>query len=310
MFKIPQFISKFKTDLKTRKAKKNLFKIYLDLDFQFYSVDFDELVAVNYVYKENELYDQSIAGITTFLKFQHPNQKGYEFYPDIKYSQLKNNQKYAVLSYKFSGAYSTRAVALVQSQRLDKIEILEHSKEFKKESLNFNTIIMRILLFLLSYVILLRLLFIPKDIFYLELYKLLGDELLLVTYYILPIFPSFIISSYLNKKFQMTNIYKTTNLEVLTGGIEVVIPTCLSFFLFEYIDKIESDGYGYSHNISDDIPYIFSGLFFAILFLEWIRRYKSEKDKYAVFRYIYIIVMVIAFMLSIKYIELMFEPNL
>ena len=129
MFKIPQFISKLKTALKIRKAKKNLFKIYLDLDFQFYSVDFDDLEAVNYVYDEKEFYDLSISGISTFLKFQKPNERDYEFYPDIKYSQLKNNQKYAVLSYKFSGAYSTRAVALVQSQRLDKIEIFKHTIE-------------------------------------------------------------------------------------------------------------------------------------------------------------------------------------
>ncbi|MEZ7497124.1 hypothetical protein QO200_00040 [Flavobacterium sp. Arc3] len=129
MFKIPQFISKFKIALKTKKAKKNLFKIYLDLDFQFYSVAFDELQEVNYIYKEKELYDQSIAGITTFLKFQKPNGRDYEFYPDIYYSQLKANQEYAVITYSFTGAYSTRAVALVQTLQLDTIEIFKHCKE-------------------------------------------------------------------------------------------------------------------------------------------------------------------------------------
>lgn len=129
MFKIPQFISKFKIVLQKRKAEKNLFKIYLDLDFQFYSVDFDQLQEVNYVYKEKELYDQSIAGITTFLKFQKPNKIDYEFYPDIYYSQLKKNQQYAVITYSFTGAYSTKAVALVQRLRLDTIEIFKHSKE-------------------------------------------------------------------------------------------------------------------------------------------------------------------------------------
>jgi hypothetical protein len=129
MFKIPQFISKFKIALQKRKAKKNLFKIYLDLDFQFYSVDFDQLQEVNYVYEEKELYDQSIAGITTFLKFQKPNKIDYEFYPDIYYSQLKKNQQYAVITYSFTGAYSTKAVALVQRLRLHTIEIFKHSKE-------------------------------------------------------------------------------------------------------------------------------------------------------------------------------------
>ncbi len=129
MFKIPRFISKLKTASKLKKSKKNLFKIYLDLDFQFYSVDFDELKEVNYVYAEKELYDQSITGITTFLKFQKPNKIDYEFYPDIYYSQLEKNQKYAVITYSFTGAYSTKAVALVQRLRLDTIEIFKHSKE-------------------------------------------------------------------------------------------------------------------------------------------------------------------------------------
>ena len=102
---------------------------------------------------------------------------------------------------------------------------------------------------------------------------------------------------------------KTTIIKFVTRIIELGIPACLSFFLFEYVDKKESYGYGRTHEISDDIPYVFSGLFFVVLFFEWIRRYKSEKDKYVVFRYVYIIVMVIVFMLSIKYIGLMFEPN-
>lgn len=127
MFKIPQFISKFKTALQTKKADKNLFKIYLDLDFQFYSVDFDELHEVNYVYEEKELYDQSFAGISTFLKFQKSNGSDYEFYPDIYYSQLEKKQEYVVITYSFTGAYSTTAVALVQTLRLDKIEIFKHS---------------------------------------------------------------------------------------------------------------------------------------------------------------------------------------
>ncbi|WP_367755843.1 hypothetical protein [Flavobacterium sp. WC2430] len=185
----------------------------------------------------------------------------------------------------------------------------ELTQGFKRELFNCNIIIMRILLFLLSYAIVLWLLFIPKNIFYLEIYELFGDELPIVILAILPIFPSLKISSYLNKKIQNLNIYKLTNLQILTGGIEFVIPACLSFFLFQYVHKIESYGYGYSHNISDTIVYVFSALFFVILLLEWIRRYKSEKDKYLVFTYIYIVIMVIAFMLSIKYIALMFEPN-
>lgn len=168
---------------------------------------------------------------------------------------------------------------------------------------------MRILLFLLFYLIFLFVLLIPTITFYSEIDDGIGDELLFVILAILPIFPSIKLSSYFNKKIQRTNIYKLTNLEVLTGGIELVIPACLSFFLFEYVDKKESYGYGRRYEISDEIPYLFLGLFFAILFLEWIRRYKSEKDKFVVYRYIYVVVLIIAFVLSVKYIGLMFEPN-
>jgi len=128
MFKTPRFITKFTTTLKTRRAKRNKFKTYIDLDFQFYSLSFDALLSVNYVYDENELYDQSIVGITTFLKLQKPNRKDYEFYPEIYFTKLKSKQEYAVVSYSFSGAHSTKAVALVQSLELDNIEIFKHTK--------------------------------------------------------------------------------------------------------------------------------------------------------------------------------------
>ncbi|MEZ7497126.1 hypothetical protein QO200_00050 [Flavobacterium sp. Arc3] len=168
---------------------------------------------------------------------------------------------------------------------------------------------MRILLFLLPYGTLVLVLFILMIMFSSEVYHVMGTQLPIVLLGILPIFPSIKISSLLNKKVQKSNIYKLTNLQVLTGTFELIIPVCLSFFLFEYVDKKESYGYGSNHEISDNIPYFLPALFFVILCLEWIRRYNSEKDKFVAFRYIYIIVMVIAFILSLKYIGLMFEPN-
>lgn len=129
MFKIPPLNIITTHDLQSNKAKNNLFKIYLDYDIVFYNLSFDTLKEVNTVYEEQELYDQSIAGITTFLKLQKPNKKEYEYYPDIDYSLLKTNQKYAVITYSFSGAFSTRAVATVQNLTLDKVEMFKHIKE-------------------------------------------------------------------------------------------------------------------------------------------------------------------------------------
>ncbi len=129
MFKIPPFNFVATHDLQSSKAKDNLFKIYLDFDIVFYNLSFDALKEVNTVYEEQELYDQSIAGISTFLKLQKPNKKEYEFYPAINYNLLKSNQKYAVVTYSFSGAFSTRVVATVQNLKFDKVEIFKHTKE-------------------------------------------------------------------------------------------------------------------------------------------------------------------------------------
>ncbi len=129
MFKIPPFNIITTDDLQSNKAKNNVFKIYLDYDIVFYNLSFDTLKEVNTVYKEQELYDQGIAGITTFLKLQKPNKKEYEYYPDIDYSLLKTNQKYAVITYSFSGAFSTRAVTTVQNLTFDKVEIFKHTKD-------------------------------------------------------------------------------------------------------------------------------------------------------------------------------------
>ncbi len=131
MFKIPPLNIITTHDLQSNKAKNNLFKIYLDYDIVFYNLSFDTLKEVNAVYEEQELYDQSIAGITTFLKLQKPNKKEYEYYPDIDYSLLKTNQKYAVITYSFSGAFSTRAVATVQNLTLYKVEVFKHIKEWQ-----------------------------------------------------------------------------------------------------------------------------------------------------------------------------------
>jgi hypothetical protein len=62
------------------------------------------------------------------LVSKKPNKIDYEFYPGIYYSQLKTNKK-LLSPILFTGAYSTKAVALVQRLRLDTIEIFKHSKE-------------------------------------------------------------------------------------------------------------------------------------------------------------------------------------
>ncbi|RKS12841.1 hypothetical protein [Flavobacterium sp. 120] len=129
MFKIPPFNFVATHDLQSNKAKDNLFKIYLDFDIVFYNLSFDALKEVNTVYEERDLYDQSIAGVSTFLKLQKPNKKQYEYYPAINYERLNINQEYAIITYFFSGAFSTRTIATVQNLTFDKIEMFKYTQE-------------------------------------------------------------------------------------------------------------------------------------------------------------------------------------
>lgn len=70
MFKIPLFISKFKTASTRKYARVNLFKIYLDLDLQFYYVDFKELKQVICVFERQELFCRIIyVGSKRKIKF-------------------------------------------------------------------------------------------------------------------------------------------------------------------------------------------------------------------------------------------------
>ncbi len=102
------------------------------------------------------------------------------------------------------------------------------------------------------------------------------------------------------------SVSKKRTIQVLSGFIELLFPAFLSMLLFEYGRKF--DDYSRHHDyLSQDVLYLFTALFYAILIIEWLRRYKSIKDKYTIYRYLYIIFMVISFILSIKYIDILVQ---
>jgi len=105
---------------------KKLFKIYLDLEFAFYNIDYTQILT-NIVYDEKKLYDNKIKGIPTYFKLEK-SLNNYEYLPEINYSLLAQGQKYAILTYQFTSMFSTRAVTTVQNQKLVDIEIFTHNK--------------------------------------------------------------------------------------------------------------------------------------------------------------------------------------
>ena len=123
MYKISQFIpSKIKAKRLNHLLKKR-FKVYLDLDMVFYSINYDELNA-NLVYKEFQFYDKTIEGIPAYLKIPIGDTNEYFYYPDIDTSKFNKGDEYAIITYKFRSAFSTKTVALVLSMELDNIKVI------------------------------------------------------------------------------------------------------------------------------------------------------------------------------------------
>lgn len=106
---------------------KKLYKVYLDLDFVFYSINYGEL-SINFVYDEKELYDVSIEGIPAYFKVEKLFNE-YEYLPEIRYSALAEGQEYAILTYKCTDVFSTKSVATIQNQKLVDIKIITHHKK-------------------------------------------------------------------------------------------------------------------------------------------------------------------------------------
>ena len=110
------------TFLKLYYLKNRRFKIYLEEDLVFYSINFNELNA-NFVYDEEELYDDKLDGIPAFLIFQNPVDNKYKYFTDFKPEKLNKNTQYTLLYYAYTGAYSTKSVTLITSLDLKKIAL-------------------------------------------------------------------------------------------------------------------------------------------------------------------------------------------
>lgn len=125
MYNLSQFITAKLKASRLNLLLKKRFKVYLDLDMIFYSIDYDRLNA-NLVYKEAQFYDKTIEGIPAYLKIPIGDTNEYFHYPDVDTTKFNKGDEYAILTYKVRGAFSTKTVLLVLSMELDSIRIINH----------------------------------------------------------------------------------------------------------------------------------------------------------------------------------------
>ena len=126
MYTLSQFITARIKAHRLNLLLKKKYKVYLDLDMVFYSIDYDMLNA-NFVYKETEFYDKSIEGIPAYLKIPIGDTNEHFYYPDVDTTKFNKGDEYAILTYKVSGAFSTKTVALVLSMELDRIKVIKNT---------------------------------------------------------------------------------------------------------------------------------------------------------------------------------------
>lgn len=102
---------------------------------------------------------------------------------------------------------------------------------------------------------------------------------------------------------KISSKYKAS-IKVISTLIEIAIPVIFSALLLEYKEHLSSNRYIKFSFSSEGILYTVCSLFFLILISEWIRRFYKKNDRSTYRKYIYIIVMLLAFILSIFYLQL------
>ena len=68
---------------------RKLFKVYLDLEFAFYNIDYSQILT-NIVYDEKELYDNKIKGTPTYFKLEK-SLNNYEYLTNRFEDLLRQN---------------------------------------------------------------------------------------------------------------------------------------------------------------------------------------------------------------------------
>ena len=94
------------------------------------------------------------------------------------------------------------------------------------------------------------------------------------------------------------------SVKVISTLIEIAIPVIFSALLLEYEEHLSSNRYIKFSFSSEGILYTVCSVYFLILISEWIRRVYKKNDSTTYKKYIYIVVMLLAFILSLFYLQL------
>lgn len=114
----------YKKTFKPYPFKATIYKLQVDLDLQFYSLNLNSFLRLFTYEWEEYYYSEKYAGIPTVLKVEKQGNNGFDEFPKIDFSKLSKCSEYAIMTYKQIGlSYNTKATLNIREVELDSIEI-------------------------------------------------------------------------------------------------------------------------------------------------------------------------------------------
>ncbi len=112
-------------------------------------------------------------------------------------------------------------------------------------------------------------------------------------------FSLIVLSIYISYKLARKATYKNSirniiNLGILPYLMELILPSILSYLFFLFSDQKD-------YEISVELTITFSIIFFGLVILEWLRRYR-DKNINNFLKYLYVIIMLMVFVLGLWYV--------
>lgn len=117
---------------------------------------------------------------------------------------------------------------------------------------------------------------------------------LVVIFSFIALFSIFIGYKLARKTTYKNSIRNIINLGILSYLVELILPSILTYLLFLFLD--EKDSY-----ILEEVTISFSIIFFLLVVLEWLRRYRDKKASNFL-KYVYVFIMLMVFVFGLWYV--------
>jgi hypothetical protein len=106
-----------------------IYKLFLDIDLQFYDIDLLPFLRVN-TYNEDDFYNPNIIGIPTVIRINTDDDDIFKTFPKKVSGEISENPYYAIITFnELNKVYSTKAISNIKLTELNKISFYKSIKQ-------------------------------------------------------------------------------------------------------------------------------------------------------------------------------------